>query len=331
MQLSIGQIVNDKELDDAVHNLQVKALSSGMIPIAGILSKRIAQDQHKILGFGWNHLREGIPGVHGETGALMHMGRLSQGYKDLTVTSSLSPCPFCQCTLARHLGIREIRILDATNYKPDFTSYAAMGLMPTVKEHASIVKTFAEWVQNPEHQTIWNRDIGVWELSHPKPFDVVGNSKRTKEILSLAHNKAAEGKLMGEAPLGAVIVDALGEVIGVGYPRIKVSNDPTAVTAMSAWRACGARDHWKDKTLFLTCGPDPIAYSMFHIFKFGQLVVASSAVFAGLLQHVQALSVPVHECQDTQSDEALRRWIAESSSLQISEYLGVEFENVLRL
>src|SRR5690349_13124805 len=103
-----GDLLTDRALDDAVHECVLHALKIGMIPIAGIISRRQLDARHEVLGFGWNHLREGIPGIHGETGAIMNMGRLAQGYRDLVATSSLSPCPFCQGCLALHLGIKEI-------------------------------------------------------------------------------------------------------------------------------------------------------------------------------------------------------------------------------
>src|SRR4051812_30477589 len=100
-----GSILTERDLDDAVHAVQLRALSLGMIPISGVMSRRVKKSKHQILGFGFNHLREGIPGVHGETGAIMNMGRIKTGYRDIVATSSLNPCPFCQRTLAAHLGV----------------------------------------------------------------------------------------------------------------------------------------------------------------------------------------------------------------------------------
>src|SRR5205814_9330162 len=97
LSLAKGDLLTERQLDDAVHEVQLHALSLGMIPIAGIMSKRRADRKHEVVGFGWNHLREGIPGIHGETGAIMNMGRREGAYRDLVATSSLSPCPFCQC------------------------------------------------------------------------------------------------------------------------------------------------------------------------------------------------------------------------------------------
>jgi tRNA(Arg) A34 adenosine deaminase TadA len=324
MTLSIrkGDLLTETQLDDAVHELILHALSLGMIPIAGIMSRKQLDGRHEFLGFGWNRLREGIPGIHGETGAIMNMGRIAGGYSDLTATSSLSPCPFCQCCLALHMGIKNIRILDATNYKPDFSGYTKVGLSPTVSEHPGIIKTFRKWVRDRKNALIWNRDIGIFKGKVTRPFDVKRNKSRTRELMDIAAQKANEGQEAGEAPIGAVIIDSFGEVIGCGFPRIVTSNDPSAVAAMSAWRACGARDHWKDKTLLLTCGPDHIAYSMFHIFNFGQLVVGGEKAFRGRTDDVRRLGVPVHVLRDESNDDALEKWIDENDPQRVREYLG---------
>src|SRR6202042_3219448 len=131
-----------------------------------------------------------------------------------------------------------------------------------------IAATFRKWERDPKNATIWNRDIGIWNRKHAAPFDVKKNRSRARDLMAIAHQKALEGLSAGEAPIGAVIIDSLGEVLGCGHPKIVTNNDPSMVAAMSAWRACGARAHWKDKTLFLTAGPDAIAYSMFRIFNF---------------------------------------------------------------
>lgn len=328
LTLKKGDILTERELDDAVHAVQLHALSRGMIPIAGIMSRRVGKPReklHEVLGFGFNHLREGIPGIHGETGAVMNMGRLASGYRDVIATSSLNPCPFCQRTLACHLGCSEVRILDTVNYTPDLKSYKAVGLKPTLLNHKPTADTFKRWVTNPANATIWNRDIGLYDVPTTPPISVPSNRSRINEVMRLAHQKAAEGLAAGEAPIGAVILDPWGEVLSAGHARVVANNDPSMVPAMSAWRAAGARDHWKDKTLLLTAGPDHIAYAMFHIFDFGQLVIASDKIFPGQSADVIALGKPVHFLRDTTSDAMLKDWIRRHPIDHVREYLGADY------
>jgi tRNA(Arg) A34 adenosine deaminase TadA len=225
------------------------------------------------------------------------------------------------------MGIREVRILDAVNYRPDFSGYAKVGLTPVVSNHSGIIRTFGKWVRDRNNATIWNRDIGVWRRRHAPPVDLTSprGRSRLRDLLALARCKAIEGLDAGEAPIGAVILDAAGEVIGCGHPRIVTDNDPTAVAAVVAWRACGARDHWKDKTLLLTCGPDHIAYSMFHVFGFAQLVVASDRVFSGQINAVRRLGVAVQVMRDVRCDRILREWMRSTGRKRADEYFGSRF------
>lgn len=322
ISLRKDDILSLAELDDAVHEVQLYALTKGMIPIAAIISRPLADGRHEVLGFGHNELADGIPGVHGETGAVKGMGRIVEGYSDLVATSSLSPCPFCQCTLARQLGIKTVRILDARNYRPDMSDYEKAGITPIVCSHPKIEETFGRWVHDPRNEVLWKRDIGIptGPTAIPRTFTQGELDILMRRALRLAH----EGELAGEIPIGALIVDELGQVVGAGHARVVSDNDPSKVAAMTAWRAAGSRDDWGRHTLVLTHGPDPIAYSMFKIFGFGQLVVGSDALYAGETAAVRALgkSVTVTGLGDA-CDAPLRAWISRSSVERAREYLGI--------
>jgi tRNA(Arg) A34 adenosine deaminase TadA len=321
-----GDILSELQLDDALYAIVKRALARGMIPIAGIISKLQSDGKHEVLGYGWNRLREGIPGIHGETGAVMNTGRLREGYGNVVATSSLSPCPFCQRTLACHLGVSAIRVLDWSNYTPDLKDYQAVGLRPTIKEHRGIVQLFKKWIAAKENQTIWSRDIGQWPRRCDPPVQRAGLSEcRKGAIVDLLDDLAIIAAQSNEVPIGALVLDRFGEVIGADYAKIASHNDPSAVAAMSAWRACGARDHWRDKTLVLSAGPDHIAYSMFKVFNFGQLVVLSDAIFRGQLDAVRRLGVPVKVWAKRNCDKHLADWIKRSPIGTRREYLGVDY------
>ena len=310
------------ELDDAVHEVQLYALEKGMIPIAAIISRPFADGRHEVLGFGHNELADGIPGVHGETGAVKGMGRIDGGYGDLVATSSLSPCPFCQCTLARQLGIRTVRILDDLNYRPDKSDYEKAGITPIVQAHPKIEQTFAWWVNDPRNEVLWKRDIGIATGHNVSPRSF--SREELDALMQRALRLAQEGERAGEAPIGAVIVDEFGQVVGAGHARVVSDNDPSKVAAMTAWRAAGSRDDWGRYTLVLTHGPDPIAYSTFKVFGFGQLVVGSDEVYAGEIAGVRALGKPVTVLgMRDQCDPVLRGWLSRNSVERAREYLGV--------
>jgi tRNA(adenine34) deaminase len=323
------------QLDEALYEVQLDAYKRGLIPISGIISREVSGGRHEILGFGSNRLRDGVPGIHGETGAIMNMGRIPGGYRDLIATSTLSPCLFCQCCLARQMGIRKVRILNGTDdYCPDEAGYKAAGIEPIVVRHALIEKLFAEWVRDPQHQILWKRDIGIATGLRLAPFKPK-SPEGWQKYVDRAKRLAGEALESGEAPIGAVIVDELGEVAGSGFPGIVTQNDPSLTAAVAAWRSCGSRDDWGRHTLVLSCGPDHIAYSMFKIFRFGQLVVGSDRVYAGQIDGVRELTqaldettkVPVHVLHDQNCDAPLREWLErKATSPELTqEYFGADY------
>ena len=317
-------VVSVSQLDDLVYAVQQDALRRGMIPIAGVISRPYDDIQHQILGFGNNRLADGIPGIHGETGAIMNMGRVAEGYSDLVCTSSLSPCPFCQCTLALQLGIRTIRILDDKNYRPNKSDYEKAGITPIIAPDSRIEDAFETWVNDEQYKVLWNRDIGV--STGPQKCPTQLTRSQTTALLNRAERLALEGASLGEAPIGAVIIDDLGEVVGSGHSGIVAGNDPSLVTAMAAWRAAGSRDDWGRHTLILTTGPDYIALGMFKIFGFGQLIVGSDKVFAGQTQAVKDLNKPVTVAgATTRADAALEKWLEATPDVQVKEVLGADW------
>lgn len=315
-------ILSLSQLDDAVHEVQLYALAKGMIPISAIISRSLPDGRHEVVGFGHNELADGVPGVHGETGAVKGMGRIVEGYGALVATSSLSPCPFCQCTLARQLGIKTVRILDDRNYRPDKVDYERAGITPVVLSHPKIEETFARWVNDPRNEVLWKRDIGI--PTGPTVSPKVFTQDELRVLMQRAVRVAREGERLGEIPIGALIVDDLGQVVGVGHARIASDNDPSKVAAMTAWRAAGSRDDWGRHTMVLTHGPDPIAYSMFKVFGFGQLVVGSDALYPGETTAVRALgkSITVMGLGDA-CDASLRDWLSRNSVERAREYLGL--------
>ena len=78
-----------------------------------------------------------------------------------------------------------------------------------------------------------------------------------RRALELADEAAA----MGEVPVGCVLVDSRGAVVGEGFNRRETSKDPTAHAEMLAIRAAAsARGDWRldDVTAYVTLEPCPM-------------------------------------------------------------------------
>ena len=80
------------------------------------------------------------------------------------------------------------------------------------------------------------------------------------EMMALALDEARLAGAAGDVPVGAVIVDAAGVVIGRGHNRREVSGDPTAHAEVEALRDASRKlGHWRvEATLVVTQEPCPM-------------------------------------------------------------------------
>ncbi len=90
-----------------------------------------------------------------------------------------------------------------------------------------------------------------------EPLPTVHTLRWMRRALELADQAA----LMGEVPVGCVLVDSTGAVVGEGFNRRETSKDPTAHAEMLAIRAAAAaRGDWRldDVTAYVTLEPCPM-------------------------------------------------------------------------
>lgn len=76
--------------------------------------------------------------------------------------------------------------------------------------------------------------------------------------MRLALAQAELAQAAGDVPVGAVLIDAAGEVIALGHNRREVENDPTGHAEVEAIRAAAADlESWRleDTTLVVTLEP----------------------------------------------------------------------------
>lgn len=100
---------------------------------------------------------------------------------------------------------------------------------------------------------------------------------------------AQKGYDKGEVPVGALVVDAAGEIIGEGYNHVRAHHDPTAHAEMVALKAACAH-HQTDKlfgaTLIVTLEPcamcaQAIAHARIQTLIFGAFDPKSGGVMQG--------------------------------------------------
>ena len=82
-----------------------------------------------------------------------------------------------------------------------------------------------------------------------------------EEYMQLAFAQAKKAEEQGEVPIGAIVVDKDGNVIGEGYNRRELDEDATQHAEMIAIReACKNLGSWRlvDCSLFITLEPCPM-------------------------------------------------------------------------
>jgi tRNA(adenine34) deaminase len=100
--------------------------------------------------------------------------------------------------------------------------------------------------RGPRH----NGDVSAAPSFEPDPFDVAA--------MRLALAEAALAEEHGDVPVGAVVVDAAGVVLGAGHNERELTQDPTAHAEMLALRrAAAAVGSWRvlGATLVVTLEP----------------------------------------------------------------------------
>ena len=116
---------------------------------------------------------------------------------------------------------------------------------------------------------------------------------------------AERAEAMGEVPVGAVLVDAAGQIVGEGFNRVIADADPTAHAEIVALRqAAGAAGNYRlpDTTLYVTLEPCSMCAGALVNARVRRIVYAADDLRAGAHHSVfEVLTSPKlnHRCEVT--------------------------------
>ncbi len=105
-----------------------------------------------------------------------------------------------------------------------------------------------------------------------------------EKYMRMALDLAAEAAAAGEVPVGCVIADAAGEVVGRGRNRREETRAVSGHAEMEAIdAACRARGDWRldDCTLYVTLEPCPMCAGAMLNARLGTLVYGAREPFSG--------------------------------------------------
>ncbi|MGI9013684.1 MAG: nucleoside deaminase [Phycisphaerales bacterium] len=102
--------------------------------------------------------------------------------------------------------------------------------------------------------------------------------------MSLALEQAEKSWNEGGIPIGAVLMNAVGEVVARGHNERAQSpppGDPTAHAEITCLRHAGRRRDWRELILVSTLMPCSMCAGAVALFQIGRLVVGEAQTFAG--------------------------------------------------
>lgn len=111
--------------------------------------------------------------------------------------------------------------------------------------------------------------------------------------MKLALKEAQQAEQRGEVPVGAVVVDANGKVIGVGRNQNIATIDPTAHAEMVAIRQAAAKlsnHRLENCSIYVTLEPCPMCTGAIMMSRFSRLIYGANDAKAGAVDSVIKLS-----------------------------------------
>ncbi len=101
------------------------------------------------------------------------------------------------------------------------------------------------------------------------------------KLLNTALEEARKGMQEGGIPIGAVLSDASGHILGRGHNRRVQDGDPSAHAETDAFRKAGRLKNYRDTILVTTLSPCWYCCGLVKQFKIGTVVIGESENFLG--------------------------------------------------
>ena len=129
-------------------------------------------------------------------------------------------------------------------------------------------------------------------------------------LLRIAIDEARRGLSEGGIPIGAALFDGAGRLLGSGHNRRVQQGDPSAHGETDAFRRAGRQQSYRDKILVTTLAPCWYCSGLIRQFRIGTVVAGESINFAGGIDWLRGLGVPVVDLESAECVRMLGDYIA---------------------
>lgn len=132
-----------------------------------------------------------------------------------------------------------------------------------------------------------------------------------QSMLAVAIDEARLGLDEGGIPIGAVLFDHNGTLLGRGHNRRVQENDPSIHGETDAFRKAGRQSSYRDTIMVTTLAPCWYCSGLVRQFGIGTVVVGESVNFQGGIEWLKENGVTVIDMNSRECIEMLADFIAE--------------------
>jgi cytosine/creatinine deaminase len=133
--------------------------------------------------------------------------------------------------------------------------------------------------------------------------------------LDAAIEQARKSWAEGGIPIGAVLVDASGEIVARGHNEREQSGDPTAHAEIVCVRHAGRRRDWRRLTLVSTLSPCPMCSGTAVLFKIPRVIVGENRTYQGAEAWMRENGIEVVVLDDPRCVDLMERMQRERPDL----------------
>src|ERR1700741_3087183 len=142
-------------------------------------------------------------------------------------------------------------------------------------------------------------------------------------MLAVAVKEARTGLAEGGIPIGAVLFDGDGQLLGSGHNRRVQEGDPSAHGETDAFRKAGRQKSYRDKIMVTTLAPCWYCSGLIRQFGIGTVVVGESVNFRGGIDWLRENGTEVIDLHSKECVQMLAKYVADHAEIW-NEDIGVD-------